>query len=79
MALLVQVTNLENYQKTQARRGPNCRQCASEGKMVPASHVAHIEHHQGKWALFVKYDNTQSVCHKHLAELRHSRHGGLAH
>ena len=58
---------------------PNCRQCASEGKMVPASHVAHIEHHQGKWALFVKYDNTQSVCHKHLAELRHSRHGGLAH
>ena len=58
---------------------PNCRQCASEGKMVPASHVAHIEHHRGDWALFAKYDNTQSLCHKHLVQRRHSRPGGLAH
>jgi hypothetical protein len=31
---------------------PNCRKCASEGKTVPASHVAHIEHHQGEWGFF---------------------------
>ena len=47
---------------------PNCRKCASEGKTVPASHVAHIEHHQGEWALFAKYDNTKSLCHKHLSQ-----------
>jgi len=58
---------------------PNCRKCASEGKTVPASYVAHVEHHQGEWALFAKYDNTQSLCHKHLTEHRHSNPGSLVH
>jgi 5-methylcytosine-specific restriction protein A len=58
---------------------PNCRKCASEGKAVPASHVAHIQHHRGDWALFATYANTQSLCHKHLVQHRHSRLGGLAH
>jgi hypothetical protein len=57
----------------------NCRKCASEGKTVPATNVAHIVHHQGDWALFAKYDNTQSLCHKHLIQHRHSGPGGLAH
>jgi len=58
---------------------PNCRKCASEGTPVPASHVAHSEHHRGDWALFAKYANTQSLCHKHLVQHRHSRPGDLAH
>jgi 5-methylcytosine-specific restriction enzyme A len=57
---------------------PKCRKCASEGKAVPATHVTHIEHHQGDWALFTKYDNTQSLCHKHLVRRRHSGPGDLA-
>ena len=58
---------------------PNCRKCATEGRTVPASHVAHIEHHKGEWAFFAKYDNTQSLCHKHLSQHRHSNPGNLAH
>ena len=57
---------------------PNCRKCASEGKAMPASHVAHIENHRNDWALFTKYDNTQSLCHKHLIHHRHSSADGLA-
>src|ERR1700745_3953492 len=52
---------------------PNCRKCASEGKTVPACLVVHIEHHQGDWVLFARYDNTQSLCQKHLVQHKHLR------
>lgn len=44
---------------------PRCRQCAIEGRTVAASHVDHIEPHQGQWLLFFKYENTQSLCAHH--------------
>jgi hypothetical protein len=56
---------------------PNCRKCASEGETVPASYVAHLEYHRGDWALFAKYDNTQSLCHKHFVQQRRSGYGSL--
>ena len=56
---------------------PNCRKCASYGETVPASYVAHLEYHRGDWALFAKYDNTQSLCHKHFVQQRRSGYGSL--
>ena len=44
---------------------PQCRDCAIEGRTVPASHVDHIEPHRGKWSLFMQYENTQSLCLRH--------------
>jgi 5-methylcytosine-specific restriction enzyme A len=44
---------------------PYCRQCALEGRTVPATHVDHIESHRGQWAQFTKYENTQSLCPRH--------------
>jgi len=55
---------------------PFCRECASQGQRVPASHVAHVEPHRGEWALFMKYENTRSLCHKHHNEHRHKANCG---
>jgi len=44
---------------------PQCRECAIEGRTVPASYVDHIEPHRGEWSLFMKYENTQSLCLRH--------------
>jgi len=47
---------------------PQCRECAIEGRTVPANHVDHIEPHRGEWSLFMQYENTQSLClHHHNA------------
>ena len=35
---------------------PQCRECAIEGRTVPASHVDHIEPHRGEWSLFMQYE-----------------------
>jgi hypothetical protein len=61
----VQVSNLESDQETQARAEPNCRRCAQEGYSVTATHVAHVEPHQGQWSRFMEYANTQSLCSRH--------------
>jgi hypothetical protein len=38
-----------------------------EGRTVVANHVGHTTPHFGHWSLFIKYENTQSVCsHHHL-------------
>src|SRR4029079_15009737 len=44
---------------------PQCRECAVEGRAEPASHVDHIEPHQGEESLFMQYENTQSLCRHH--------------
>lgn len=44
---------------------PRCRQCMIEGRTAAASHVDHINPHLGQWALFFKYENTQSLCTRH--------------
>ncbi|MGE3529833.1 MAG: BCCT family transporter [Methyloceanibacter sp.] len=51
---------------------PNCRLCGEEGRTVAAKHVAHIEPHGDDWALFARYDNTQSLCARHRK--RQTRH-----
>jgi hypothetical protein len=50
---------------------PRCRACAAEGQTVVASHVDHVEPPQGEWSLFVKYENTRSLCARHHNALRH--------
>ena len=49
---------------------PCCRFCAMEGRTVVANHVDHITPHFGQWLLFIKYDNTQSLCSHHHKILR---------
>jgi 5-methylcytosine-specific restriction enzyme A len=44
---------------------PQCRECAVEGRTEPATHVDHIEPHQGEESLFMQYENTQSLCRDH--------------
>ena len=60
---------------------PQCRECAIEGRTVPANRVDHIEPHRGKWSLFMQYENTQSLClHHHNAhryQERSGKSGGL--
>jgi 5-methylcytosine-specific restriction protein A len=51
---------------------PNCRCCAQEGRVVPATHVDHVEPHLGRWSLFFKYENTQSLCSRHTRKRRHN-------
>ena len=56
---------------------PCCRCCALEGRAVVASHVDHLTPHSGKWLLFIKYENTQSLCsHHHHALKQQDRRGG---
>ena len=55
---------------------PRCRQCAIEGRIVAASHVDHIEPHLGRWLLFFKYENTQSLCAHHHHRLNHTEKRG---
>jgi 5-methylcytosine-specific restriction enzyme A len=58
---------------------PQCRECAIEGRTVPANHVDHIEPHRGKWSLFMQYENTQSLClHHHNAHRYQERSGKAA-
>ena len=55
---------------------PRCRQCAIEGRTVAASHVDHIEPHQGQWLLFFKYENTQSLwAHHHNMHKQQNKRG----
>jgi len=55
---------------------PQCRECAAEGRTEPASHVDHIEPHQGEESLFMQYENTQSLCrHHHIAHRYQERCG----
>lgn len=49
---------------------PNCRCCAQEGLTITATHVGHVEPHSGQWPLFVKYENTQSLCARHYKQQR---------
>jgi 5-methylcytosine-specific restriction enzyme A len=44
---------------------PQCRECAVEGRTEPATHVDHVEPHQGEESLFMQYENTQSLCRDH--------------
>jgi hypothetical protein len=44
---------------------PHCRCCAQEGRTVTATQVGHVEPHFGRWSLFIKYENTQSLCARH--------------
>lgn len=44
---------------------PNCRCCAQEGRSTTARHVGHVEPHRGRWPLFIRYENTQSLCSHH--------------
>ena len=43
-------------------REPNCRQCASEGRLGLATCVGHVMPHRGQWSRFMDYANTQSLC-----------------
>ena len=52
---------------------PQCRECASEGRTVAAGHVDHVEPHGAEWSLFMKYENTQSLCDHHHNAHRHQR------
>jgi 5-methylcytosine-specific restriction enzyme A len=56
---------------------PCCKFCALEGRTVTASHVDHIKPHLGQWLLFIKYENTQSLCshHHHALKQRGRPHG----
>jgi hypothetical protein len=56
---------------------PCCRYCAMEGRTVVASYVDHVRPHSGQWLVFIKYENTQSLCSHHhhvLKQARRSRH-----
>jgi 5-methylcytosine-specific restriction enzyme A len=44
---------------------PNCRRCAQEGYSVTATHVDHVEPHQGQWSRFMEHANTQSLRSRH--------------
>ena len=55
-----------------------CRECAIEGRTLPASHVDHIEPHQGEWSLFMQYENTQSLCLRHHNAHRYQERCGNA-
>jgi 5-methylcytosine-specific restriction enzyme A len=52
---------------------PHCRRCAQEGRVVPAMQVGHVEDHLGQWALFARYENTQSLCYRHHASRKYHR------
>ena len=55
---------------------PQCRECAIEGRTIPANQVDHIEPHRGEWSLFMQYENTQSLClHHHKAHRYLERSG----
>jgi 5-methylcytosine-specific restriction protein A len=49
---------------------PHCRECAKEGHRIAATHVTHQEPHHGQWSLFMKYENTESVCERHYKARR---------
>lgn len=44
---------------------PHCQECAKVGREVAATRVAHVEPHRGDKCLFMKYENTQSLCDRH--------------
>jgi 5-methylcytosine-specific restriction protein A len=52
---------------------PYCRCCAQEGRAMAATHVDHVEDHLGQWALFTKYQNTQSLCDRHHASRKRTQ------
>jgi hypothetical protein len=56
---------------------PCCRHCAMEGRTVAAKYVDHIAHHFGQWLLFMRYENTLSLCshHHHLLKRQDRRCG----
>ena len=57
---------------------PECRQCAIQGRKVTTSHVDHVESHLGRWLLFFRYENTQSLCaHHHNMHRQHEKRGQL--
>lgn len=46
----------------QLLKEPFCRECASQGRRVPATVADHIRPHRGVWALFIDPNNLQSLC-----------------
>lgn len=46
----------------QLLKEPFCRECASQGKRVPATVADHIRPHRGQWTLFADPNNLQSLC-----------------
>ena len=57
---------------------PQCRECAIEGRTIPANQVDHIEPHRGEWSLFMQYENTQSLCRRHHNAHRYQERSGKA-
>jgi 5-methylcytosine-specific restriction protein A len=55
---------------------PCCRQCAMEGRTVVATQVGHITPHFGQWSLFIKYENTQSLCSHHHHVVKQQKRRG---
>lgn len=41
---------------------PLCRACAEQGISTPATEVDHIDPHRGDIAIFMDFENTQSLC-----------------
>jgi 5-methylcytosine-specific restriction protein A len=41
---------------------PLCRFCKAKGRVTQANTVDHIIQHKGDYALFIDYENTQSLC-----------------
>jgi len=46
-----------------------------EGRTVVASYVDHVRPHSGQWLVFIKYENTQSLCSHHHHVLKQARRG----
>lgn len=47
------------------REEPTCRECRAERRVSAATDVDHVIPHKGSIALFMDYENTQSLCHSH--------------
>lgn len=64
------------------KRHPVCADCASLGRIEPATDVDHIEPHKGDRALFWDRSNWQALCHschsrKTAREVWHGGTGGV--
>lgn len=62
---LYKTADWQRLRKAKLSANPCCEYCEQQGRIELATVVDHIIPHKGDIALFLDYDNTQSLCKAH--------------